>query len=223
MSRPILTVCLLTYNREEYAQKTLESVLRNLYSTYSEVRYHIADDGSDPDYVAKLALTVAENGFVATMSNSRRKGYGANYNLAMQIAHLESTYILPLEDDWELTKPFNIDDVVNDLEMLGGGCVRLGYIGFTQELSGTFRKPGERFYFELDPDSPEPHVFAGHPRLETVEWSRSVGPWDEGFDPGTTEFKVAHRKAARKRVYWPISLVPPDGNLFAHIGTIRSY
>lgn len=223
MSKPIVTVCLLTYNRKEYATKTLQSVLKNLSTTDYELRFHLADDGSDPLYLTDLVALIVKTGYVWSVSTTGRGGYGANYNLAMQQVHLEASYVLPLEDDWELTAPLNLDQTIRDLEAMGGGCVRIGYIGFTQELRGTFRKPADAFYLELDAASPEPHVFAGHPRLETVEWSRSVGPWDEGFDPGTTEFRVAHRKAARHRVYWPLSLVSPHGNLFAHIGTIRSY
>jgi hypothetical protein len=75
----------------------------------------------------------------------------------------------------------------------------------------------------LDGDSPEPHVFAGHPRLETVGYQRRVGEWPEGLLPGETEFSVAHYQWARMGVVWPMDLVKPSGDLFCHIGTIRSY
>ena len=76
------------------------------------------------------------------------------------------------------------------------------------------------WWLALDPDSPEPHVFAGHPRLELAEWERYVGPWPEGLAAGPTEFEVAHRREARMGVAWPIDLIKPTGDAFVHIGTV---
>jgi hypothetical protein len=75
----------------------------------------------------------------------------------------------------------------------------------------------------LDPNSPEPHVFAGHPRLERVSYQREVGEWPTGMDPNETEFAVAHVRRARMGVAWPLGLDPREGyGLFAHVGTLRA-
>jgi len=157
------------------------------------------------------------------MTNAERGGYGRNYNLAMQEVHEYASIILPLEDDWELAQPLDLDPLVEDLEAQEFGCCRLGYIGFSQDLHARFfYTQSRRMYLSLDPASPEAHVFAGHPRLETREWQRSVGPWQEGLSPGDTEFEVAHREEARQGVVWPLDLVKSYGDVFQHIGTIRS-
>jgi len=218
----MLSIILLTYNRPMYAEKTLKSVLRNL--KYSGERHvHIADDGTPmPNYIQWLCDIAQDCGADhVTWSNAERSGYGGNYNLACQTAHRGATAVLPLEDDWELTREFNIDPIVAALDVFG--CIRCGYVGYTQQLRGEFVSHGGYHWLKFDPDSPEPHIFAGHPRIETVEWARSVGPWPVGMDPGATEFAVAHRPAARQNVAWPVDLIPPSGGLFAHVGTIRSY
>lgn len=221
-----LSVVLLTYGRLEYAQRTLTSAVRFLSSNEHVVRWHIASDGDTPEYIESLVDTLVAYGIpseVITLSNSYRGGYGKNYNLAMQTAHQVSDWVLPLEDDWELLRPFNPDALIRDMTLLGIGCARLGYIGYTQTLTGTLAKGDTGHWLVFDPDCAEPHVFAGHPRIELVAWSRTVGPWPEGKNPGETEFEVSHRIEARTNVGWPLEVVKPSGDLFAHIGTVRSY
>lgn len=209
----------------EYAERTLRSTLDNIRYD-GPLSVFIADDGSPEPYSDYLKKIAGGYEYVVGVgsSNSGHAGYGANYNLAMQSVHQWAQYVLPLEDDWELLRPLDLTPLVRMLDE-GYGCIRLGYIGFTQSLRGDFvySTSDHSMYLLLDHTSPEPHVFAGHPRLETVAWEREVGPWPENRDPGDTEFMVAHRKAARRGVLWPLDLLPPRGNLFVHIGTERSY
>lgn len=220
-----ITICLLTYARTVYARKTLHSTLDNIHCIDNELRVHIADDGSPAEHRRILQEMASQHPYVlgVTVSNSMRGGYGRNFNLATQVTHHNSDYILPLEDDWELVRTLNLDDLVRDLEREPRiNCIRLGYLSFTQELRGQVIDVNNRKYLLLDPSSAEPHIFAGHPRLERVSFQRSVGPWPEGREPGATEFTVAHSWAARQGVAWPMDVVRPCGDLFAHIGTIRS-
>ncbi len=219
---PRLTVMLLTYDREEYAFRTLAGVFE--YLTYPEpYRIHIADDGSPPEYMASLVDFAQTRGrdtsTVVSSTNSMRKGYGASYNLATQSVHASADIMLVLEDDWELQRELDVVRLARAFDIDGVGCVRLGYVGYTQELRGKFVDVNGDKYLELDPNSPERHVFAGHPRLETVRWQRQVGPWTEGLNAGATEFDVAGKDEARKGVVWPLDLVATRGDLFHHIGT----
>lgn len=220
----MLAIVLLTYNRLDYAMITLGSTLKNL-KTNEPIHVHIASDGDDDTYVLTLRAQAESYGVNVTTSNVNRLGYGANYNAATQVVHnlAGCEYVLPLEDDWELTKPFDVDPIIDILSSRVFGCVRMGYVGYTQELKATFVSYNGLHWLALDANSPEPHVFAGHPRIETVAWERAVGPWEEGLQPGQTEWNVAKREQARQQVAWPISLIPPEGNVFAHIGARRSY
>lgn len=220
----MIAVVLFTYERMEYAKKTL-AALSKLSAPGESLWLHIADDGSSQEYRDALLLQGRKQfGENVSVTNSERQGYGASYNAAMAYLHSRGDVdiILPLEDDWSLTKKLDLSPIINVLR--GGlfGCVRLGYIGTTQELRAKFVSAEGMYWLSLDPDSPEPHVFAGHPRLEIVEWEKLVGPWPTGMSAGQTEFAVAHRREARMGVAWPVDLVHPAGGLFVHIGTERA-
>lgn len=220
-----LGVILLTYNRFDYAEATLRACLEHLKCGEFELQVHIASDGDTSEYVE--CLRQIAGGFpgviAASQSNSERRGYGASYNLALQTVHARCEYTLPLEDDWVLQRPLDAQSIIAEMTELDIGCARLGYVGFTQALKATFDAAQGHYWLKFDPDSAEPHVFAGHPRIEDREWTRAVGQWPEDLKPGATEFAVAHIPEARRRVGWPLSVVHPCGDLFAHIGARPSY
>ena len=224
MSR--VCVLLLTYNRLDYALTTISSTMRNLRGDH-DIYVHVASDGDTDEYIAKLHTAALVNSsqvlFDITHSNSGRGGYGANYNLATQTVHTVAEYVLVLEDDWELTRELDLDLYIQAMDELGAGCMRLGYLGFTQPLRGELASAVGRIWLRLDPSSAEPHVFSGHPRIESVAWQRSVGPWPEGLEPGQTEFAVAHIAESRHGVVWPMQEVKPYGDLYVHIGAERSW
>jgi hypothetical protein len=213
-------IMLLTYKRTDYALKTLESALKNIKHE-GPLSVHIADDGSPPEHRKGLVNLAEQYVDLVTVTDSERRGYGANYNLGTQVVHSRADVVLPLEDDWELLRPLDTSCYLPALRVFG--CIRMGYIGFTQELRGTLHYIDHAIWMRLYEHSREPHVFAGHPRLESVAWERNVGPWPELLEPGATEFEVARKDAARLGVAWPLEYIKPSGDLWAHIGTIRSY
>lgn len=227
---PRLYIVLLTYAvdahgaRASYAEQTLRSALDNIVYD-GRMSVHIADDGSPQEHRDNLAAIAAGYAHVTgvTMTNAERRGYGASYNLASQVTHEHADIVLPLEDDWRLTGSLDLNRYARVLAQASPGaavgCVRLGYLGWTQELRGRLIRLAEEHLLLFDPESPEPHVFAGHPRLETVAWERFVGPWPEGYDAGTTEYLVAKRDEARRGVAWPLD---HDDGRFVHIGTIQA-
>lgn len=224
---PKICIMLLTYaksarsERAKYAEKTLRSTLDNL-SYSGQLSVHIADDGSYDKHVDKLVQIAGGYASVkgVSWSNSHQRGYGANYNAATQVIHSEAALVLPLEDDWVLSKPLNLDPFAEALLTSPINCIRLGYLGFTQELCGGLGHVAGKTFLLFDPNSPEPHISAGHPRLETTEWERAIGPWVEGVDPGRTEFLWCTSPAARHGVAWDMDA--PDGGWFHHVGTVQA-
>lgn len=218
----VLLTCARTVDdpRALYAQRTLGSLLAN-FQYSGELRLHIADDGSPKEHRGRL-VSMAEVTLPGrvTVTDAGGRGYGASWNLASQVAHFSAPIVLPLEDDWELTHPLNIDSYV--LALMSGqlNSIRLGYLGFTQTLRGALVIVEGKQYLLFDPDSPEPHVNAGHPRLETVDYERAIGPWAEGVNPGATEFDWVIRDAARIGVAWPMD--SPPWNWFAHVGSVQA-
>jgi Glycosyl transferase family 2 len=219
---PRVAVCLMTYNRFEYASRTVRALYRRVQP---RPHLHIADDGSPGDYIKRLVDVAHKVGAPAvTFTNSERGGYGRNVNLASQVTHQLADYVLMIEDDWELLHALELPGYIEDMESERTiDCVRLGYLSWTQPLYGRLVAGINYKYLLLDGASPEPHVFAGHPRLERVSYQREVGEWPEGLDPNQTEFAVAHAPRARVGVAWRIGLDPREGSgLFAHIGTERA-
>lgn len=231
MNWPKLMIMLLTYTddadapRGEYAQRTLRAVLDNLrYS--GQVSVHIADDGSPDRHRANLYDIAGGYAGVhgVTQTNAQRSGYGASYNLATQVVHShvgEEGIVLPLEDDWVLAHEFDADGYIQMLVEQKLNAIRLGYIGFTQPLHGELIQGPTCAFLKFDPFmSQEPHINAGHPRLETAFYQRQVGPWDEGVDPGTTEIMWCQRWQARTFIGWPMDT--PRGGWFHHIGAVQA-
>lgn len=218
----MMVVMLLTYNRMREAKLTLSSVAENL-RTAEEIWLHVADDGSPPEYREELVdLAHSLFGDRVSVTNSERSGYGGNYNAATQLVHHISDVILPLEDDWQLTRELDVSPMTKVLRAGHFNCIRLGYIGYTDVLGGFLRWHENLHWLEFDPGSPEKHVFAGGPRLETVAFERDIGPWPERMEQGQTELEVAGRPEARRGIAWPIDLVRPRGDAFAHIGTYKA-
>lgn len=226
-----ITLALFTWSpsrdhpRARYAYKTLESALTNLDPGDNKLQVHICDDGSDPMHIDRLTEICDEYGYRPTFTDAKRGGYGKSYNLMMQVVHPMTDYVICLEDDWELTKPLKLEPIIRAMDTDRRiECVRLGYLGFTQELRGSLVNAADNTFLLLDPNSPEPHVFTGHPRIETVNFQKRVGAWPEGVAAGETEWQVTHRHEARVGVAWPMDLGIPAsqhaGALFAHIGSV---
>ncbi len=237
---PAVAIVLYTYDRLSTAQQTLRALAAFLLYD-GPLILHIADDGS-PDlpegadgegevaYVEELrqfaeGILLDTSDVMTTVSD--RMGYGGSYNAASQVTHAYAEVLLPLEDDWELSRPFDITPLVRALQDPRVNCIRLGYIGYTQALRGeiidvTIEGDHLGKFLLFDEDSPERHVFAGHPRLETREFQKAVGPWPERIQAGQTEFDVSGRPESRKGVVWPLDLGLPGSqrrdSLFRHIG-----
>lgn len=222
---PNIAIVLYTYERMECAEPVLRAAL-DLTSYPVPVQVHIADDGSSEEYRRRLweiAAGYPESKVRSvTISNAQRRGYGVSYNLACQATHSDNFAILALEDDWLLQRPLDLAPLVQTLIEEKARCIRMGYLGFTQELRGIVEESPAGILFRMHPTSPEPHVFAGHARLETVAFQQAVGEWPTGLMPGQTEWEVCQRHEARAGVVWPLELIRPSGDLFAHIGT-RTY
>lgn len=235
-----VAVCFLTYTprmdhpRVQYAQHCLYALTKNLHYRGGEFIWHIADDGSPPEHVEKLKEIIMRNvGVEPTISVTDHEGYGANMNHATQVLHPLVDIVMPLEEDWELMHEFDISGLVRALEEGEQdfpdenhiSCIRLGYLGWTETLSGHLVQKAAQTFFRFSKDSTENHVFAGHPRIETVAFEKRVGPWPEGMRAGYTEMEVCHREAARTGIAWPldagVNASQDYCSLFAHVGEVQ--
>lgn len=216
----------LAAERQRYAEATLKALFKNLRSS-EPLHLHIADDGSAPEYREHLWELAGDYcGNRRSITNSERRGYGGSYNQASWFVHQmpDVSAIGQFEDDWELTRELDLDPLVRVLQTEPRiGCLRMGSLGYFHPLRAEFvwSEAIRQHFLLFDPNSPSQYIFSGGPRLETVAWARSVGPWPEGVPAGECELAICGRTAARRGVAWPIEIVGPQGNLFAHIGTLQ--
>lgn len=222
--------------RVQYARTCMYRLLQNLTFREGELSFHIADDGSPEEHSLYLQNMVVQAEYACSVSITEHMGYGGNYNRATQVIHPLVDIVLPVEDDWELIKPFDLSDLAmalahsyadhGELSPEYIGCIRLGYLGWTDTLSGKLVQTAGQTFLRFDNDTAEKHVFAGHPRLETVGYERAVGAWPEGIQAGYTELEVGKRAAARMGVAWPldadINASQDYCRLFAHIGETQA-
>lgn len=232
MSDPLIAVILYTYSpagdpgasRAQYASATLRALFTKLRTDAHDLWLHVADDGSTPEYREQMwDLAGHYCGDRRTITNSERRGYGGSYNSASHVVHQLAGVeaILQMEDDWILERPLDLDPLVTALHADPRmGCIRMGALGYFHPLRAEFLWVNGAHYLLFDPTSPSQYIFSGGPRLETVAWARSVGPWPEMMPAGETELAICGRPAARQGVAWPVDLVKPVGDLFSHIGTV---
>lgn len=228
----IIAVNFLTYcpdvnhPRAEYARECLNSLLALLTYEGGQLIWHIADDGSPQEHRNSLVEQCREWSIIPTVSNSEHRGYGANYNLSTQYTH-QADMVLCLEEDWQLIRQFDLTNLANALMAYQGiRCIRLGRIGWTGELRGSLIQVEDQTFLLFDPMSSEHHVFAGGPRLETVDFERKLGPWPEGLRAGTTEWEVCKRLESRIGIAWPldagVNSTELHSTLFNHIGYVQA-
>jgi len=217
---PQVSVLLITYKRMDRALLTLEGV-RNHLVYPGPLHYHVADDGSGGDHIAQLVAECARDprAVSVTSTDAARAGVGVSMNLGQHVCWERSDYILWLEDDWQLTAPFNLMPCVAVLrECQDVGMVRLGYM--QRGMTGTLEAGGGQLWWRLSWDSSDPYVFTGHAALRHKRFWDFNGDYPAGLTPGDTE-GVFSDKVRRRR--GPVMLWPGEVCIwgpFGHIGGV---
>jgi glycosyltransferase involved in cell wall biosynthesis len=204
---PLVVVTLLTYQRTNYALRTLESVLDRMTGP-GPIHFYIADDGSpDPQHVDSLLALVPPARLFGY--HSERLGPGANWNKAQaQTFGAGVELILWLEDDWVLLEDLDLSPWVELLEVNSAvGLVRLGVLAVGSDL----RSVGYagRFYLEYAPTTQ--YAYSGNPHLRHARFWHAYGPYPTGFAAGDTEVKYDGRvrpklAAGGPKIWRPVEL-----------------
>jgi hypothetical protein len=209
---PIIAILLITYKRTELAQRTIRGVKQFLDYPKDKLVWHVADDGSSAQHVDTVLHTISVG---AGYTNAERRGVGHSMNMGMDACLLRADYILWLEDDWELTAPFDLRPCVQLLtEREDVGMVRLGYIspGIRGELIGG----AGRLWWRLDKGPT--YTFTGHASLRHRRFCEAYGHYQEGLAAGETE--IAMCTTVNNRI-GPAVVVPAftgEWGPFGHIG-----
>ncbi|MEN8129860.1 MAG: glycosyltransferase [Pseudomonadota bacterium] len=109
MNGPVVCVIIPAYNRVEYIDQTISSVLEQ---TYSHVDLIVVDDGSTDGTLERIQ-TYGDRLTLLTHENCANKGQSASLNLGLKAARGEYIAVLDSDDYWH---PDKLDVQVGYLE-----------------------------------------------------------------------------------------------------------
>lgn len=229
---PPIVIVLLTYQRTDYALRTVRAANQRL-RYQGELRWYVADDGSDPAHVDAVLDTIHDtvqpygSGLPCSFlgRHSARRGYGGNANDAWRVCDGETPLTFWLEDDWALESDLDLTPYARLLLARDEvGMVRLGHLNL--DIRGRTWGHDGHVYWLLDraPHHEGTPVFTGHPSLRHRRYRETYGWYPEGRTPGDTELAYAYQfrtgPAEGPGIVWPASY--PQWGQFAHIGELKS-
>ncbi len=222
MELPPVAIILITYKRTEYAVRTVESINKHLKYD-GELTWYVADDGSPKEHfdTVKRAIT-GTGGSIVGEHQTANTGYGNSANEAWKYL-ADYKYIantLWIEDDWVLTRPFDITPYSMLLHNHHReiGMVRLTYIPLNTFVQTIYRD--ERYYFRMLKKNL--YTYSGNPHMKHVNFAHSYGWMPEDRNPGRTEMTYDHivRETEGLDIIFPPEIYDPP---FTHIGEEKSY
>lgn len=110
MDKPIVSVCIPTYNGVEFLQETLDSVKRQ---TYNNIELIVSDDNSKDETLVLVEQFKKEVSFPVFIYHHKQKGIGANWNNC--IKNTNGEYIKFIFQD-DILLPTCIEEMVNIFE-----------------------------------------------------------------------------------------------------------
>lgn len=105
----LLTICIPTYNRPEYLQSCLESILAQ---TFQDYRIVILDNGSEKDYSGVLRCIIDSR--ITYRRHNSNLGNKENIKIALR-EYLDTKYIMVFHDD-DLMAPGFLEYAISALE-----------------------------------------------------------------------------------------------------------
>lgn len=216
---PPIVIIVLTFQRTEYALKTIESAIKHL--KYPDLRWYVSDDGSKPEHYQSVMEMLKGQNVIG--SHSEKLGYGGGANKAWHIAHEHADLTLFLEDDWNLERELDLTHYAKLLmDYRDIGMVRMGYLNLN--MKGQCIGRDGHLYWLLDRNA-DSYVFTGHPSLRHRRYREAYGPYPEGLNPGNTELAYAsqyrYAQFGGPEIVWPAEL--GEWGPFGHIGAVQSY
>ncbi len=215
---PPVIVLIVTFRRLRLAVETINSVKANLI--YPNIGFHIADDGSGPEYVDALREAIG-NTYSVTVSNAARGGVGKNMNLGIHAVLDRGDLWMHIEDDWILNEPLDLLPCVQLLmEDDTVGMVRLGRL--SAGLTGESIAGANKLWWRLKKNS-DTYIFSGNAALRHRRFHSHYGPYKEGLMPGQTELDYCNKFNSKKGpdIVWPAWLNTEQ--TFAHLGDSHSF
>jgi len=223
---PTIAIVMVTYKRTREALITVKSVCENLVYPREKRGWIISDDGSPAEHMDAIFHELMDVQQEVLWTHHSEKWFpgtyncGRGWNWALSTAHQYSDIILWLEDDWQLTRPFDITPFVQLLlERKDIGLVRLGHlaVGNNVEIVGY----GGIHYLKYLRTSH--YAYSGNPLLRHIRFMNTYGMFAEERNPGEIELDYDARFAAQEGpdIWRPADI--PGWGVFGHIGTEKTF
>jgi len=219
---PRVAVCFLTFQRTEYALRTITSLCKNL--NYPGIAWYVADDGSGSLHYSSVINRLKQNSQIVFGSHHEKLGPGKSWNTAIDKSLEYADIILWLEDDWELQEPLDIHPYVKLLQDREDiGMVRLGYLAI--ELDCTVKGYDGIHYLQMSKETQ--YAYSGNPSLRHRRYFDAYKRYPEDRNPGECEvwhdYDVREGNPEGPEIWWPTNLPNGGWSVFGHIGQEQSY
>lgn len=187
---PSLAILLLTFKRTYEALQTVFSTCEHLKNTPEQVRWYVADDGSDPEHHRAILQALEKNGQILIGEHNERfrddGSYycGKGWNKGLGICHQYSDFVLCLEDDWQMEADLDIAPYIKLLER----NEQVGIVTFRILSTGadvhTVGDNGEIYLKYLRTTQ---YAYSGNPLLRHARYTKYYGWFAEDRSPGLIE------------------------------------
>lgn len=187
---PSLAILLLTYKRTYEALQTVFSTCEHLKNTPEQVRWYVADDGSDPEHHNAILQALEKNGQILIGEHNERfredgsYNCGKGWNKGLGICHQYSDFVLCLEDDWQMEGDLDIAPYLRLLEQ----NEQVGIVTFRILSTGAdVHTMGDNGQIYLKYLRTTQYAYSGNPLLRHARYTKYYGWFAEDRSPGLIE------------------------------------
>jgi hypothetical protein len=245
---PLVYILLVTYDRVDEIQQTIRALHRHILYPRDRLRFHLADDHSPP-----VDLTARGEGhgnepyehyirrqfpdLTWSVTQTDRKGWGANVNKGMDHCLSHVDYVFLIEDDYVALRDVNLRAGVALLESVEDrhkpaaawprrpiSAVRYDGIAahwLHLQLREAKTRLGPMQYLAIDHNSPFLNVYSNRPHLMHRRFRDAYGRYPEGLSLADTEDTYAHRVKEKISGPWVVTLWDGVPKAFDHVGHSR--
>ncbi len=200
MDYPLVVALIITYERTEIARQTIRGIKERVH--YPNLEFHIADDGSAGNHVARLIEEIGP-AYRVTVTNTGGHSVGKSMNLGITEILKRADAWLHWEDDWVPNMHFDLWPCIQLFhDQPDVGMVRLGRL--SEGLYGQVIKGGDRLWWKLD-KAKDAWTWVGHAAVRHRRFWDAYGPYKEGLTPGKTElcFQDKYNNTQGSAIVWP--------------------
>lgn len=223
---PNIAIVMVTYQRTREAVITVKSVCENLEYPKEKRGWYIGDDGSSKEHMDAIfreLLEVQGENLYDHHSEKFMPGThfcGRGWNMALRKAHQYADVVLWLEDDWHLSRKFDITKFVMLLmEKQEVGLVRLGHLAVGNDVR-LVGYDGVHYLYYLRQSQ---YAYSGNPLLRHKRFLDAYGWFSEERSPGEIELHMddQYRTKEGPEIWRPADI--PGWGVFGHIGTDKTW